>query len=66
MIQGHLEDPTVHRSASPLLSRLYRCGRIQQFRYGDVEVGSIDLTADFHPVNVGGRDAKTGSGCSVC
>ena len=55
MIQGFLEDPTVHRSASPLLSRLYRSGRIQQFHYGDVQVGSIDLTEDFHPVNAAGE-----------
>ena len=57
MIQGYLEDPTVHRSASPLLSRLYERGRIQQFRYGDTTVGSIDLTTDFHPVDVNGEPA---------
>jgi hypothetical protein len=59
LVQGHLEDPTVHRSASPLLDQLYRSGRIRQFRCGDVTVGSIDLTADFHPVNAdGGTESR--------
>ncbi len=58
LIQGFLEDPTVHRSASPLLARLYETGRIQQFRYGDVEVGSIDMSEDFHPVNAVGELAE--------
>ena len=30
LVQAHLDDPTVHRSASPLLNNLYRSGRIQQ------------------------------------
>ena len=54
VIRAHLDDPTVYRSASPLLANLYRSGRIQQFHYGDAPVGSIDLTTEFHPVNAQG------------
>jgi hypothetical protein len=28
-----------------------------QFRYGSVNVGSIDLTADAHPIDIDGRPA---------
>lgn len=55
MIQGFLEDPTVHRSASPLLSRLHAAGRLQQMRYGDTPVGSVALSEDFHPINASGE-----------
>jgi uncharacterized NAD(P)/FAD-binding protein YdhS len=55
LIQGYLDDPTVHRSASPLLARLYETGRIRQFHYGEVEVGSIDMTEDFHPIGAAGE-----------
>lgn len=51
MIQGHLDEPTVHRSASPLLSTLYGKGRLQQLHYGDVSVGSVSLTEESHPIN---------------
>ena len=51
LVRGHLDDPTVHRSASDLLSRLYAQGRIQPFRHGGSALGSIALTEDFHPVN---------------
>jgi hypothetical protein len=51
VIQGHLEHPTVHRSATPLLAGLYRDGRVQQLRYGKLPVGSVELTRDFHPIN---------------
>jgi hypothetical protein len=55
LIQGHLEDPTVFRSSSPLLSRLYHSGRVQQLTYGDVRVGSVDLSDDSHPINAAGE-----------
>ncbi len=58
LIQGFLEDPTVHRSGSPLLSRLFENRRIRQFRYGEVEVGSIDMTEDFHPIGAAGESAE--------
>jgi hypothetical protein len=43
VVQGHLEHPTIHRSATPLLQSLYRHGRVQQLHYGGVPVGSVDL-----------------------
>lgn len=51
LIRGHLDDPTVHRSASDLLSRLFAQGRIQPFQHGGPVLGGIALTQDFHPVN---------------
>jgi hypothetical protein len=53
LVRGHLSEPTISRSRSPLLKSLSSRGRIQPLRYGDVEVGSIALTDDWHPV---GRD----------
>lgn len=58
LIQGHLDDPTCHRSSSPLLTSLYRRGRIRQLSYGRTPVGSIYLSTDFHPVNSAGRDEQ--------
>ncbi len=55
LIQGYLEDPSLNRSSSVLLSNLYRSGRLQQFSYGDTPVGSVMLTEDLHPV---ARDGK--------
>lgn len=55
LVQGYLEDPTLHRSSSPLLTNLYQQGRLQQFKYGDTPVGSVALTRDFHPIDRDGR-----------
>jgi hypothetical protein len=55
VIRGHLDDPRIEGSASALLNRLYARGRISQFRYGTVNVGSVDLTPDSHPIDVNGR-----------
>jgi hypothetical protein len=55
MIRGHLEEPRIAGSASQLLTQLYHSGRVSQFRYGEVAVGSVDLTSDSHPVDVDGR-----------
>lgn len=55
LVQGHLEDPSISRSSSVLLSNLYGSGRLQQLRYGDTPVGSVMLTEDLHPV---ARDGK--------
>ena len=55
MIRGHLEEPRIAGSASQLLTRLYNRGRVSQFRYGEVAVGSVDLTADSHPIDIEGR-----------
>jgi hypothetical protein len=55
LIRGHLDEPRIDASASELLARLYSRGRVSQFRYGAVTVGSIDLTPDSHPIDVDGR-----------
>ena len=55
VIRGHLEEPRVASSASQLLTRLYNRGRVSQFRYGEVAVGSVDLTSDSHPIDIEGR-----------
>jgi hypothetical protein len=55
VIRGYLEEPRVAGSASQLLTQLYNRGRVSQFRYGDVAVGSVDLTPDSHPIDLEGR-----------
>ena len=55
VIRGHLEEPRIAGSASQLLTELYSRGRVSQFRYGEVAVGSIDLTPDSHPIDIGGQ-----------
>ena len=55
VIRGHIEEPRIAGSASQLLTRLYSRGRVSQFRYGEVAVGSVDLTADSHPIDIEGR-----------
>lgn len=55
VIRGHLDEPRLDGSASQLLSRLYDRGRVSQFRYGAVTVGSVDLTPDSHPIDIDGR-----------
>jgi FAD-NAD(P)-binding len=55
VIRGHLEMPSLANSASPLLSRLYRLGRLTQLRYGETPVGSVAISEDFHPFDVEGR-----------
>ena len=55
IIRGHLEEPRIAGSASELLTQLYKRGRVSQFRYGEVTVGSVDLTADSHPIDIEGR-----------
>ena len=55
VVRGHLEEPRIAGSASRLLIQLYNRGRVSQLRYGDVAVGSVDLTPDSHPIDVDGR-----------
>jgi len=55
VIRGHLEEPRIAGSASELLTQLYNRGRVSQFRYGEVAVGSVDLTPDSHPIDLEGR-----------
>jgi hypothetical protein len=55
VIRGHLDEPRIAGSASQLLTELYNRGRVSQFRYGEVAVGSVDLTPDSHPIDIDGR-----------
>ena len=55
VIRGHLDEPRIAGSASQLLTQLYSRGRVSQFRYGEVTVGSVDLTPDSHPIDIEGR-----------
>ena len=54
-IRGHVAEPRIAGSASRLLTQLYNRGRVSQFRYGEVAVGSVDLTPDSHPIDIEGR-----------
>lgn len=55
VVRGHLDLPSLARSSSPLLSRLYTRGRLTQFSYGDTTVGSVAISEDFHPYDAEGR-----------
>ena len=57
LIHGHLENPTISRSSSSLLQRLWRDGRLQPLAYGETEVGSVALDEAFHPIDAWGRPA---------
>jgi hypothetical protein len=59
LIRGHLEEPRIAGSASALLTHLYNRGRVSQFRYGEIAVGSVDLTADSHPIDSEGRPQES-------
>jgi uncharacterized NAD(P)/FAD-binding protein YdhS len=55
VIRGHLDMPSLARSGSPLLNRLYANGRLTQLSYGDTPVGSVAINEDFHPYDTEGR-----------
>lgn len=55
VVRGHLDLPSLARSSSPLLSRLYSKGRLTQFSYGETMVGSVAISEDFHPYDAEGR-----------
>lgn len=55
VVRGHLDLPSLARSSSPLLTRLYAEGRLVQMTYGDKEVGSVAVSQDFHPLDACGR-----------
>ena len=58
LIHGHLENPTVCRSSSDLLTNLWREGRLLPLSYGETEVGSVSLSEEFHPIDSQGRPAQ--------
>jgi hypothetical protein len=55
VIRGHLEEPRIANSGSPLLRSLYGRGRVTPFRYGAAVVGSVNITPDHHPIDIEGR-----------
>jgi hypothetical protein len=52
---AYTDQPTVHRSVSPLLNNLYRTGRLQTFRCGDHDFGSALVDEQLHPINRSGQ-----------
>jgi uncharacterized NAD(P)/FAD-binding protein YdhS len=55
VVRGYLDMPSLARSGSPLLKRLYANGRLTQLSYGDTPVGSVAINEDFHPYDSEGR-----------
>jgi uncharacterized NAD(P)/FAD-binding protein YdhS len=55
VVRGHLDLPSLVRSSSPLLSRLYAKGRLTQMSYGSTPVGSVAISEHFHPVDADGH-----------
>ena len=55
VVRGHLDLPSLARSRSLLLNRLYAKGRLTQLSYGDTPVGSVAISEDFHPYDTEGR-----------
>ncbi len=55
VVRGHLDLPSLPRSCSPLLTRLYTSGRLTQMHYGDQSVGSVSINQRFHPYDACGR-----------
>jgi len=55
VVRGHLDLPSLARSSSVLLSRLYIKGRLTQFSYAGTTVGSVSISEDFHPYDAEGR-----------
>jgi hypothetical protein len=59
VVRGHLDLPSLVRSSSPLLNRLYAEGRLTQMGYGDTMVGSVSISRNFHPYDAHGRMQPT-------
>ncbi len=55
VVRGYLDMPSLARSGSPLLKRLYAKGRLTQLSYGDTPVGSVAINEEFHPYDSEGR-----------
>ena len=55
VVRGHLDLPSLARSSSPLLNRLYANGRLTQMSYGSTPVGSVAITDHFHPYDTSGQ-----------
>ena len=53
VVRGYLDMPSLARSGSPLLNRLYANGRLTQLSYGDTAVGSVAINEESHPYEPG-------------
>lgn len=51
LIQGTLSEPRLRETASPLLRNLFAAGRLQECAWGDTVSGSVELSAEFNPIN---------------
>jgi len=58
LIHGHLENPTVTRSSSSLLTNLWHDRRLQPLYYDTTDVGSVALNEEFHPTDAYGQPAR--------
>ena len=58
LIRAHLDLPSISRSTNPLFTSLVRRGRARPLDFDGTPVGSIDLTEDFHPLDVTGRPGE--------
>jgi uncharacterized NAD(P)/FAD-binding protein YdhS len=59
LLLGTLDDPTVSRSASPLLASLYRQGRVRPRSMTNEEAGGIELNDAMNPVNHAGQPERS-------
>ena len=57
LVRAHLDLPSISRSTNPLFTNLVRRGRARPLDFDGTPVGSIDLTEDFHPLDVRGEPA---------
>ena len=55
LIRAHLDLPSISRSTNPLFTNMVKRGRVRPLDFDGTPVGSIDLTEDFHPLDVAGR-----------
>jgi FAD-NAD(P)-binding len=55
VVRGHLDLPSLARTASPMLRHMYTKGRLTQLTYGDTPVGSVAISENFHPFDAEGR-----------
>ncbi len=58
LIRAHMDQPSISRSTNPLFTSLVRRGRARPLDFDGTPVGSIDLTEDFHPLDVTGRPGE--------
>jgi hypothetical protein len=54
LVRGHLEAARLESTASPLMSALYRRGRLAPLRYDDIQVGSVEINPDGNPIALDG------------